>query len=42
MALDLLHGSDDFKLPHKPSKKIQIRMGFHRLRFCLKNQSTLS
>ena len=42
MALDLLHGSDDFKLPHKPSKKIQIRMGLHRLKSCLKHQSMRS
>ena len=31
MALDLLAGSVVFQMPHKPSKKIQIRMGFHRL-----------
>ena len=31
MALDLLAGSVVFQIPHKPNKKINIRMGFHRL-----------
>ena len=31
MALDLLAGTVVFQMPHKPSKRIQIRMGFHRL-----------
>ena len=30
MALDLLAGSVVFQIPHKPKKRIQIRMGFHR------------
>ena len=30
MALDLLAGSVVFHIPHKPNKRIQIRMGFHR------------
>ena len=30
MALDLLAGSVVFQVPHKPNKKINLRMGFHR------------
>ena len=30
MALDLLAGSVVFQIPHKPSAKLNIRMGFHR------------
>jgi len=29
MALDLLAGSVVFQVPHKPNKKINLRMGFH-------------
>ena len=31
MALDLLAGSVVFKVPNKPEKNINLRMGFHRL-----------
>ncbi|XP_063598002.1 atrial natriuretic peptide receptor 1-like [Penaeus indicus] len=29
MALDLLHGTENFLIPHMPGERIQIRMGVH-------------
>lgn len=29
MALDLLHGTENFIIPHMPGERIQIRMGVH-------------
>lgn len=29
MALDLLHGTEKFLIPHMPGERLQIRMGVH-------------
>lgn len=29
MAIDLLHGTENFVIPHMPGERLQIRIGIH-------------